>query len=243
MLKTKICIVEDEMLIAMDISNSLKSIGYDVTEIASNYTTAIEVIEAEKPDMVLLDIQLDGYKDGIDLAWKIKKDFDIPFIFLTANSDAATLERVKPVNAQAYLVKPFRTADLQASIEICLHNFVQAKSGKESAVDENYLIKDSLFIKQGQYLHKVMVSDILYLETENIYIKIHTTNSKYLVRSNLQDYLSLINHKSFCRVHKGFAVNIHHIQMINTDYLVINSIKIPIGRAYRNQLLSYLKIG
>jgi DNA-binding LytR/AlgR family response regulator len=240
---TKICIVEDEMLIAMDIANSLKSIGYDVTKIASNYTTAIEVIEAEKPDMVLLDIQLDGYKDGIDLAWKIKKDYDIPFIFLTANSDAATLERVKPVNAQAYLVKPFRTVDLHTSIEICLHNYVQAKSGKEMEANDNYLIKDSLFIKQGQYLHKVMVSDILYLEADNVYLKIHVANTKYMVRSNLPDYLTLINQKTFCRVHKGFAVNIQHIQMINTDYLVINNVKIPIGRAYRNQLLSYLKIG
>lgn len=241
--KTKICIVEDEMLIAMDVANTLRDFGYDVTEIASNYTSAIEVIEAERPDIVLLDIQLDGYKDGIDLAWKIKKDFDLPFIFLTANSDAATLERAKPVNAQAYLVKPFRAADLHTSIEICLHNYAQARSDKEITSSENILVKDSLFIKQGQYLHKVRVEDILYLEADNVYLKVHTSAAKYMVRSNLQDYLELINQKTFCRVHKGFAVNIMQVQMINTDYLVINGINIPIGRAYRNQLLSYLKIG
>src|SRR4051812_29579950 len=118
MAKTKICIVEDEILIAMDIASTLRELGYDVTEIASNYTTAIEIIEAEKPDLILLDIQLDGHKDGIDLAWKVKKEYDIPFIFLTANSDAATLEKAKPVNAQGYLVKPFRGTDLHTSIEI-----------------------------------------------------------------------------------------------------------------------------
>ena len=108
MSKIKIGIVEDEMLIALGISEALKELGYDVTEVANSYTEALEMIVNEKPDILLLDIQLSGHKDGIDLAWKIKNDFQIPFIFLTANADLATVERAKNVSPQAYLIKPFR---------------------------------------------------------------------------------------------------------------------------------------
>src|SRR5205809_4408605 len=130
MANTKICIVEDEILIAMDIANSLKEFGYDVTDIATNYTTAIEIIERDKPDIVLLDIQLDGHLDGIDLAGKIKKDYELPFIFITANADTATFERAKQTLASAYLVKPFKAKDIYTSIELALYNFCQNKNAK-----------------------------------------------------------------------------------------------------------------
>src|SRR5207342_1455996 len=97
------------------------------------------------PDILLLDIQLGGHKDGVDLAWEVKKNYDIPFIFLTANADAATVERVKQVAAQAYLVKPFRENDLFTSIELCLHNFSQAQNLKSPEEEGNYVISDSVF--------------------------------------------------------------------------------------------------
>lgn len=101
MSKIKVGIVEDEMIIALGISDALKDLGYEVATIANNYTQALEIIEAEQPDILLLDIQLSGHKDGIDLALKVKKDFQIPFIFLTANADVATVERAKDAMAHA----------------------------------------------------------------------------------------------------------------------------------------------
>ena len=244
--KIKIGIVEDEMLIALGISEALKELGYDVTEVANSYTEALEMIANEKPDILLLDIQLSGHKDGIDLAWEVKKDFHIPFIFLTANDDATTVERAKKVSPHAYLIKPFRKNELYASIEICLHNFSQQhKEQKEEKVTEegNYVINDSIFIKQGQQFHKVKVDDILYLESDNVYLNVHTLNNKMLVRSNLQDYLDLIGSNHFFRVHRSYAVNIHHIQGINSEFLVINKVELPISKSYRDQLFSFLKLG
>src|SRR4051812_34637348 len=116
MQKTKVGIVEDESIVAMGIAQTLKSMGYEVPGVAANYTRSLEMIEREKPDILLIDIQLGGHKDGIDLAWKIKKDFHIPFIFLTANSDMATVQRAKKTEAYAYLSKPFRKEELYASI-------------------------------------------------------------------------------------------------------------------------------
>ena len=242
MLKTKVGIVEDESLIAMGIVGALKELGYEVPKIAANYTQALEMTEREKPDILLIDIVLGGHKDGIDLAWKIKKDFGIPFIFLTANSDAATVERAKKVEAQAFLVKPFQKAELYTTIEICLHNYAQLQK-KQEQQDGNYLINDSLFIKQGNYFHKINIDDILYLETENIYLTVHTKDAKLLVRSTLQDYIDLIGVKHFVKVHRSYGINTRHIQKINSEFLVINNVEIPIARAFRGDLLANLKLG
>src|SRR5436190_6769504 len=125
--KIKIGIVEDEAIIADSLSHTLQQLKYDVAEPVASYSQALEMIESEKPDLLLIDIHLSGSKDGIDLAWKIKEDYDLPFIFLTANADAATVERAKNTEPPAYLVKPFNKDDLYTSIEICFHNYNKRK--------------------------------------------------------------------------------------------------------------------
>jgi two-component system, LytTR family, response regulator LytT len=239
----KVGIVEDEMLIAQGIANALSQLGYASTEPAVGYTEALEMIEREQPDILLLDIQLSGKKDGIDLAWKIKEDYNLPFIFLTANSDPETVERAKKLCPPAYLVKPFNKDDLYTSIEICLHNFSAKQEKKDTGEKGNYMIKECLFIKQGHLFHKVKVEDILYLESDNVYIYVYTPNDKFLVRSTLQHYLNLIDSKHFFRVHRSFAVNINHIDTINSESVFISSREIPIGKAYRDELLTLLRLG
>ena len=242
MQRIKIGIVEDESIVALGIIQVLTELGYDVTKVAANYTQAIEIAEREKPDLILIDILLGGHKDGIDLAWTIKKEFNIPFIFLTANSDAATVDRAKKTEAQAYLIKPFRKNELFAAIELCLYNYDRRQ--KESKEERNnYIVNNSLFIKQGRYFHKISIDEILYLESEGIYLSVHTLNSKLLVRSNLQEYLDIISSKNFCRVHRSYAVNIGHIQRFNSECVVVNDVEIPLARAYKEELHSLLKLG
>jgi two-component system, LytTR family, response regulator LytT len=239
----KIGIVEDEVIIAEGISSTLKQLGYAVAEPACNYTEALTMIAEEKPDLMLLDITLSGSKDGIDLAWKIKELYNIPFIFLTANADVATVERAKKTEPPAYLVKPFNKDELYASIEICLHNFSQQQSREQTEADGNYVIQDSIFIKEGNYFHKVKISDILYLESEHVYVNVHTINRKILVRAPLQQYLSNFSDKLFFRVHRSYAVNLQHVDTINTEYVIIKGQEIPISKSFRSELLSRLKLG
>ena len=110
-------VVEDEIVIADNICMILEDLGYEVLEPAINYEEALETIKEDVPDLAILDIQLGGRRDGIDLAWKIKEDYSFPFIFLTSNADAATVERAKKVAPPSYLVKPFNKDDLFTSIE------------------------------------------------------------------------------------------------------------------------------
>jgi DNA-binding LytR/AlgR family response regulator len=243
MLNIKVGIVEDEMLIADRISMALTELGYIPTEPAVNYTEALEMIERERPDILLLDIVLSGHKDGIDLAWKIREAYNIPFIFLTANSDAATIERAKKVCPPAYLIKPFSKEELYSSIEICLYNYSVAKQKKEPAEKGNYIINDCLFIKQANNFVKIKLDDITYLESDRVYLNVNTVHKKLVVRSTLPNYLEIINGKNFHRIHRSFAVNMLHINSINADMLTVGEVKIPIGKAYRDELLAALRLG
>lgn len=243
MAEIKVGIVEDEMIIAQGIASALSQLGYEHTEPAISYTEALQMIDRERPDILLLDIQLSGKKDGIDLAWRVREDYDIPFIFLTANSDATTVERAKKLCPPAYLVKPFNKDDLYTSIEICLHNFAVAQEKKAVQEKDNYVIKDSIFVKQGNLFHKVKINDILYLESDNVYIYLYTMQDKLLVRSTLQHYLDLIDLKNFFKVHRSFAVNINHIDTITSESIFVNKREIPIGKAYRDELLALLRLG
>jgi DNA-binding LytR/AlgR family response regulator len=243
MSKIKIGIVEDEAIIADNLSNTLINLGYDVAVPAASYAEGILMIENEKPDLLLLDIQLKGKKDGIDLAWKIKEAYKLPFIFLTANADAATVQRAKLVTPPAYLVKPFTKDDLYTSIEICLHNSSDNKNEKQEDESTNYIINNAIFIKDGHYFHKIKFADILYLESEHVYVQVHTADKKFLVRTSMQQYLTHFDEKKFIRIHRSYVINLDQIQTINADHVVMKGIELPIGKTYREELLSRLRWG
>jgi len=121
MSKIKILVVEDEIIIAMEIADRLSSMGYDVLRIVANGEMAINVVMQDKPDLILMDIMIQGDMDGIDTATKIRKFSDVPVIYLTANADEATLQRAKVSDAFGYLIKPFEEKELNTTIEMALY--------------------------------------------------------------------------------------------------------------------------
>lgn len=237
--KVKILVVEDEIIIADHICDSLEELGYEPLEPAISYTEAIETIDAEKPDIAILDVQLAGKKTGIDLAKAIKERYDFPFIFLTSNADTATVNLAKEVMPSAYLIKPFTKDDLFSSIEIALHNFSK-KIGE--LADSNLVFKDSLFIKDKGFYNKLLFEDILYIESSHVYVEIFLKNQqKLLVRTSLSEILSNLN-PNFIRVHRGYIVNITHLNQINSSVLVIGEKTIPIGKKYKDEVLKVINL-
>ena len=130
--KVKVGVVEDELIIAYNIIDALEELGYSSVGPVTNFTEGIELIKNEQPDILLLDIILSGNKDGIDLAWHIKENYNIPFIFLTSHADKSTVDRAKLVDPPAYLVKPFNKDELYSAIEIALFNFSSKSTIKRS---------------------------------------------------------------------------------------------------------------
>ena len=119
MSKNKIFVVEDEGIVAMDISKSLSVMGYDVLFVSDSGEKTLIKLESNeaKPDLILMDIELKGKINGLDTARIVKEKYNIPIIFLTAFEDDTTLDRIGTLSLDGYLVKPFEDENLKSSIE------------------------------------------------------------------------------------------------------------------------------
>lgn len=132
MANASIMVVEDENIVAMDIENSLISLGYQVVGVASTGEDAIDMAGETRPDLVLMDIMLRGEIDGVEAAEQIRRRYNIPVVYLTAYADGNTLQRAKITEPYAYLLKPFEDRQLHITIEMALYKHRMEKKIKES---------------------------------------------------------------------------------------------------------------
>ncbi len=242
----KILIVEDNVIIADDMQSMLEEIGYEIVDNVIVYEQAEKVLKTEQVDLVLIDIILASDKTGIDLGKHIRENYDIPFIFVTSNSDRATVENAKTVKPNGYLVKPFEQQDLYTSIEIALSNFTYGTTKSpegESMSDEdvpmsNSVLKDSIFVKKQHLYYRIQFGDIQFIKADNVYLEVNTVDKKFLVRSPLKDYLEKLPKKKFYRAHKSYIVNVDHIDAINSRDIMINNNLIPISKDFKEFIIS-----
>jgi PAS domain S-box-containing protein/diguanylate cyclase (GGDEF)-like protein len=136
--KVRMLVVEDERIVSMDLQRRLKAMGYEIAGAAVSGEEAIEKAEKLRPDMVLMDIMLDGELDGTQAAEIIRSRFNIPVIYLTAYADSATLERAKITEPFGYILKPFEERELHGHIEIALYKARMEKKLKDS--EERYVL-------------------------------------------------------------------------------------------------------
>jgi two-component system, response regulator PdtaR len=132
MKKAKILVVEDQNIVALNIRNKLKNLGYTVPGTASNGEEAIRKAELTNADLVLMDIMLKGEMDGIEAAREIKNKLGIPVLYLTAYTDDETLNRAKTTEPAGYISKPFKEEDLHSNIEMALHKHRAEKRESEN---------------------------------------------------------------------------------------------------------------
>ncbi|MBU4076514.1 MAG: response regulator [Euryarchaeota archaeon] len=130
--KKQILVVEDESIVAEHIRRSLQNMGYSVSSVASSGEKAIKEVEENVPDLVLMDIVLQGEMDGIETAKQIRSRFNIPVVYLTAYSDEKILERAKITEPFGYVIKPFNERELRINIEIALYKHKMERELKES---------------------------------------------------------------------------------------------------------------
>lgn len=129
---TKVLIVEDEGVVALDITQELESAGYSVVGHVVSGEAAVAKAGELRPDIVLMDIHIQGEMDGIAAAEQITSRFNIPIIFVTAHADEATLQRAKLTRPYGYVIKPFEPNELRANIEIALHRYKAAPVEEET---------------------------------------------------------------------------------------------------------------
>jgi two-component system response regulator LytT len=242
----RIIIVEDEIIIAEDLRLQLVKLGYEVTGIAKSYDKAMQLIEEDLPDLMLIDIKLKGNKDGIDLAETMKDRYDLPLIFLTSHADKNTVERAKNVHPEGYLIKPFEKEDLYSSVEIAFANYLEKKAGKKESQDlsekDNAILDDSIFVKKDHLLIKIRFDELQWIKAERNYLELHCDEKMHLIRSTLKIFLDKLPGNLFMQVHRSYAVNMKHISAIEYSAVIINKKEIPLGRSFIDPLKERLKI-
>lgn len=245
--KTTILIVEDESIVAKDIQLSLKKLGYTVVAICSSGADAIQMAEAKIPNLILMDIMLKGDMSGIEAAEQVRRQFNIPVIYLTAYADESTLAKAKITEPYGYIIKPFKEIDLHTSIEMALYKHEKQTDLKKErdflySIVESKDTKNLIFVKSDQKLVKVRTHDIVYVEALKDYVLIHTANVNYTVHTTMQNIEKKLPVADFIRIHRSFLVRMDKISIIDHHrhqyYVILEGEKkeIPVGNFYKSDL-------
>lgn len=231
----KILIIEDEPLIQEHLSACLESIGYEVLNMIDNAQEAIEYLKENNDiiDIALLDINLNDELDGIDLANIIKAEYGIPFMFVTSYTDDKTIERAKHTGPIGYIVKPFTTEDLKSNLEIALFNY-------QKEIQES-ITSDFIYVKKDHELKKLCFSDITYLEANDNYCMVYTSENRYLLSKTLKKTITKFPPSKFVRVHRSYVINIDKIDSIGPNYIKIKDKEIPLSESSRKELMQQIE--
>lgn len=223
----KIYIVEDEPLITETVEVALKKQGFKVLGDSDEYKEALVDIDKLNPDLVLLDIQLEGVKDGIDLALQLDKR-KVPYLYLTSQTDPSTIERVKETSPLGFIVKPFTEAGLQSNVELAWHNF--------SLTNEEYIL-----LKSKGRVYKINQASINYLKAFDNYCYVNTATDKYLVPHTLKHTSEKLNSTNFIQTHRSYWVNLKKIFEVKKNCVLINSEEIPLSNSHKEEVLQRLQ--
>lgn len=238
----KILVIEDEPLIADHIEQCLIDEGFKSAGIADNFNEAKELLQKENPDLILLDINLGDGPDGIDIAHYINLHYKKPFIFISSNTDAKTLERVKLSNPFGFIIKPFKAKELKTQINLAWHSYNLKKQNEFVQFSDSILVNNHFFIKEKHSFVKINYADVLYAEACDNYSIIYCTQAKYIISYTLkvvEEKLGLFN---FFRTHRSFLVNLNHIQKVNPKEVIVNGKEIPVSENNRSELLQKLNL-
>ena len=244
-----ILVTEDESIVRKDIERCLSNLGYNVIASAGNGEDAIELALKHKPDLALMDIMIKGDMNGIAAAEEIKRNLDIPVVFLTAYADENTLSEAKLAEPHGYILKPFKDVDIQTAIEMALH-----KHGKEQelklesdflrSLAEHKQDADVIFVKNRSRLIRVKHEDLLFIEALKDYVVVHTREESYTIHSTMKEVERKLDEQLFVRVHRSYIVNLQAIESIKYAMITMNGMEkeIPVGGSYKDLLASRINL-
>ncbi|MBL7941756.1 MAG: response regulator transcription factor [Flavobacteriales bacterium] len=178
----RVLIVEDEPLIAEDIAGCLEAVDFEVAGMADSVSKALDLLSSQTCDVVLLDINLGDGPDGVDLAHEIRKQWDIPFVFLTSHADRATIARVKETLPSGYLLKPFDENDLLTTLEIALANHIGRRSHQDlPSLDQlNNKLPNPLSARELEIIALIRSGNTNQQVADAVFLSVNTVKSHLL---------------------------------------------------------------
>jgi DNA-binding LytR/AlgR family response regulator len=226
----KIFIVEDESEFAENIEIILNLSGYLVVGKEKEGQLALRSILKLDPDLILLDINLKGVLNGINVAHKLREHSDIPIIFITAHSDENYLLQIAGIKNSFFILKPFSMEALNTIISLAFL--------KQSLVNKN---PKTLNIRDKGFTVPLKEENIIMLRAEGLYTRIYLPERQYVVRDILKDVTAKLPESKFIRVHKSFIVNLAYVIGFNSKEVAVLNQKVPIRRGYAKKFAELIR--
>jgi len=240
LMKKNILIVEDEELYASKLEMLVEIVGHNVLEVVDNSQDALAIVNEKTPDLILMDINIQGDHDGIELADLIHQKKEIPILFISSLKDDSTFRRVSRTQPVGFLLKPFDELQLQRSIDLIISQLPEkAPEKREEDWETGSFNKDFFFVKNRQQLEKVHLENILYLEADGRYTILQTDRKKYLIRIPLSELIAKLPTINFAKTHRSFIVNITKITSVDLQDNVIwlGDKMVPVSRREKEDFL------
>jgi DNA-binding LytR/AlgR family response regulator len=234
----KILIVEDEAVIAERLYADLQDYGYDVLEPCLTAEEALDALETQQPELALLDVNLKSKLTGIHLAGIINEQYKIPFIFLTANTDDATIQQAAAAKPQAFLSKPVHIKTLIGTIQVAIFNHQSNKL--QTVIDASAQYH---FVKIGNNYKRIDWQDVSHIESDKKYALIYEKGNAapYALKVSLELIGRQLQGFGFLRIHKSFLINLAFITSFTANDITVESKKIPLGDSYRSTFMERIK--
>lgn len=221
-----IYIVEDMGITRAALISVLKRGGFNYAGSATKAEKAWLEIEQLDVAVVLIDVNLEGAKDGIWLAEKIRKSLNCAIIFLTAYGSSAILDRIHATQPDGYIMKPFNNPTLLYAIKTACQNL--HKKSEEDAIEYDL----PQIIKSRNGTVKINKSDLIYLQSERNYVNLHTSSDTHSIRGKLDEVISLLDYENLYRIHRRYAVNFEKVQSYNKNAVVVANKELPFSKSF-----------
>ncbi len=228
----QIILVENDPLIAEDLVDKLNDLGYAKPKIADNVEDAIELLKTENADLFLVDIELNGERDGIDLG-KILNSNNVKFIYLSEVQDSATFNRAKATNPESNLPKPISLLQLRnALLEIDFDE------------DAKFETSDAFMVTHGGKRLKIDKSDVIYLAAARNNCDIFTAEGRFVSSTPMSNVIRILNTNTIVQVHRSYAINTDKLQSIQGNMIQLKGIDatLPISNKYRDNITGNYKL-
>jgi two-component system response regulator LytT len=225
-----ILIVEDEILIAEDLKDTLTSLGFNNIDMAHDKESALQKMKTFSPQVVLLDVHLENETDGIAIGKILQETKSCQFIYVTAHSDVEMVKQIIQTSPAGYITKPVKKSDLFASVGLAL-----------SKLDSPQTTSKSIQFKDGYETVIINTDTICYVEAEGNYLNVFCDDKKYVLRQSLESFIEEADSDFLFKIHRSYLVNIFKIVRYSKKEIFIGNKSLPISRSVKDDFEDFMK--
>lgn len=236
----RIAIVEDDLSFALELEMLLEDMGYALAGRADHAEEAVAMILREKPDLILMDIELPGTMDGTGIGQAVAP-LGIPVLYISSRKDEMYQKAKAQAGTLGYLVKPVEEITLRTALEMAIMASPNSGDKPIRQEEEGVLRGDYVFVKDRRRLVKVRLSDIRWIRAEGPYACLAARDQQYLLSINLGVLEEKLKDHPFIRIHRSWLIHQDHIDAIEEDVVRIGDARIPVGKSYKEGFYRQLR--